>query len=167
MKIHFNRPSLVGKEFSHVSDAIERGQISGDGIYSAKCHRFLEEKLKVKKALLTPSCSHALEMTAILLDIKKGDEVVVPSFTFVSTANAFALRGARVVFSDIRDDTLNIDVLWSDYEDFNSKVSKCTIDKNTFVVEAEKYLKKGIKEEDRKANYSILEMYNEQLKKKK
>src|SRR5258708_28126425 len=85
------------------------GQIAGDQLYSKKCHVLLEETLGVAKALVTTSCTHALEMCALLLDIEPGDEVIVPSFTFVSTANAFALRGARRVFAEIRPDTLNLD----------------------------------------------------------
>ncbi len=107
--IPFNKPYRTGCEFHYMADAIERGQISGDGYYSKKCHHFFEQELAVHKALLTTSCTHALEMAALLLDLQPGDEVIVPSFTFVSTANAFALRGARPVFIDIRPDTLNLD----------------------------------------------------------
>ena len=85
------------------------GQIAGDQTYSKKCHEFLEQVLGVPKAMVTTSCTHALEMCALLLNIQPGDEVIVPSFTFVSTANAFALRGARMIFADIRPDTLNLD----------------------------------------------------------
>ena len=108
-RIPFNRPSFAGGELRHIAGAIASGKISGDGLFTKKCHAFLERKLGVKKALLTTSCTHALEMAALLLDIRPGDEVIVPSFTFVSTANAFVLRGARPVFADIRPDTLNID----------------------------------------------------------
>jgi dTDP-4-amino-4,6-dideoxygalactose transaminase len=107
--IPFNRPSLVGKELGNIADAILRGQASGDGAYSHKCHNFLQQTLSVPKVLLTTSCTDALEMAAILLRIEPGDEVIVPSFTFVSTVNAFVLRGARPVFADVRADTLNID----------------------------------------------------------
>ncbi len=107
--IPFNRPSLVGHEFRYIADAVTRGHTSGNGTYTKRCHAFLEELLGCRKALLTTSCTHALEMAALLLDIQPGDEVVVPSFTFVSTANAFLLRGAKPVFADIRADTLNVD----------------------------------------------------------
>jgi dTDP-4-amino-4,6-dideoxygalactose transaminase len=107
--IPFNKATLTGNEFEYMQDAIQRGHISGDGYYSKKCHAFLEEKLEVVKAMLTTSCTHALEMAALLLDIQPGDEVLIPSFTFVSTVNAFVLRGAEPVFIDIRSDTLNLD----------------------------------------------------------
>lgn len=107
--IPFNRPSLVGNEMEYVAQAVANGHISGDGGFTKRCHRLLEEALGVKKALLTTSCTHALEMAALLMDIQPGDEVIVPSFTFVSTINAFVLRGARPVFADIRPDTLNLD----------------------------------------------------------
>jgi len=107
--IPFNRAGLVGNEFRYISHALEIGHISGDGHFTKKCHDLLEKELGVGKALLTTSCTHALEMAALLLDIQPGDEVIVPSFTFVSTANAFVLRGARPVFCDIRPDTLNLD----------------------------------------------------------
>ncbi len=108
-KIPFNRPCFQGKELVYIAKAIDSGQISGDGSYTKQCARFLEAELDVKRALLTPSCTAALEMSAILLDIQPGDEVIVPSYTFVSTVNAFVLRGARPVFIDIRPDTLNMD----------------------------------------------------------
>ena len=108
--IHFNKPFLIENEFRYIEDAINNQCIlRGDGVYTKKCHAFLEEKLNCKKALLTHSCTAALEMAAILLDLKPGDEVIMPSYTFVSTANAFVLRGAVPVFVDIRPDTLNID----------------------------------------------------------
>jgi dTDP-4-amino-4,6-dideoxygalactose transaminase len=107
--IPFNRASFVGGETENVIEAIRRGHISGDGPFTAKCHELLQEVVGVKRALLTTSCTHALEMSALLLDIQPGDEVIVPSFTFVSTVNAFVLRGARPVFIDIRPDTLNLD----------------------------------------------------------
>ena len=109
IKIPFNRPSLTGNEYAYMQQAIENGRLSGDGDFTKKCHTFLENALNVPKVLLTTSCTHALEMTALLLDIQPGDEVILPSFTFVSTANAFVLRGARPVFIDIRPDTLNMD----------------------------------------------------------
>src|SRR5262245_44491164 len=109
IKIPFNRPSLVVKEMEYVAQAVANGHISGDGVFTRRCHELLEDALGVKKALLTTSCTHALEMAAILLDIRPGDEVITPSFTFVSSINAFVLRGARPVFADIRPDTLNID----------------------------------------------------------
>jgi dTDP-4-amino-4,6-dideoxygalactose transaminase len=109
IKIPFNRPSLAGNEMEYIAQAVACGHISGDGYFSKRCHRLLEETIGAPKALLTSSCTHALEMTALLLDIKPGDEVIVPSFTFVSTVNAFVLRGARPIFADIRPDTLNID----------------------------------------------------------
>ena len=107
--IPFNRPSFEGNEHEYIAEAIAAGHISGDGPFSKRCHAYLEAELGVPRALLTTSCTHALEMAALLLDIKPGDEVIVPSFTFVSTANAFAMRGARPVFIDIRPDTLNFD----------------------------------------------------------
>jgi len=100
---------MVGNEMKYMTQAIANGHISGDGEFSKKCHTLLEQTLGVPKVLLTTSCTHALEMTALLLNIAPGDEVIVPSFTFVSTINAFVLRGARPVFADIRPDTLNID----------------------------------------------------------
>ena len=107
--IPFNKPAWVGREEIYIAQAVANGHISGDGIFSRKCHTLLEDELKVPKVLLTTSCTHALEMAALLLDIRPGDEVIIPSFTFVSTVNAFVLRGARPVFIDIRPDTLNLD----------------------------------------------------------
>lgn len=108
--INFNKPFIIENEFKYIEDAInDKGILRGDGVYTKKCHEFLENKLSCKKALLTHSCTAALEMAAILLDLKEGDEVIMPSYTFVSTANAFVLRGAVPVFVDIRPDTLNID----------------------------------------------------------
>jgi dTDP-4-amino-4,6-dideoxygalactose transaminase len=107
--VPFNRPSFVGKEDLYIAEALRRGHISGDGYFTDKCHSYLEELLGVAKALLTTSCTHALEMAALLLDLGPGDEVIVPAYTFVSTANAFVLRGARPKFVDIRRDTLNLD----------------------------------------------------------
>jgi dTDP-4-amino-4,6-dideoxygalactose transaminase len=109
MMIPFNKPSLTGNEESYVLESIKSSKISGDGEFTKKCTNWFEEKLNCKKALLTTSCTHALEMAALLLDIQEGDEVIMPSYTFVSTANAFVLRGAKIVFVDIRPDTMNID----------------------------------------------------------
>jgi dTDP-4-amino-4,6-dideoxygalactose transaminase len=108
-RIPFNRAQVVGSEFRYISQTLEAGHISGDGVFTKKCHELLEKELGVAKALLTTSCTHALEMAALLLEIAPGDEVIVPSFTFVSTANAFVLRGAKPIFCDIRPDTLNLD----------------------------------------------------------
>lgn len=107
--IPFNRPALTGNELTYIADVITRGHAAGDGEYTLRCNSFLEHTLGARKALLTTSCTHALEMAALLLDLSPGDEVIVPSFTFVSTVNAFVLRGARPVFVDIRHDTLNLD----------------------------------------------------------
>ncbi len=109
MHIPFNRPFFSGKEFEFIQEAIKSWQLSGDGSFTKKCHAYFKRELGTPKALLTTSCTHALEMAALLLDIAPGDEIIVPSFTFVSTVNAFALRGARPVFIDIRPDTLNLD----------------------------------------------------------
>ena len=109
MKIPFNKPSLMGDELIYMERAIANSHISGDGYFTKKCNNLLEDQLNVPKVLLTTSCTHALEMAALLLDIKPGDEVIIPSFTFVSTVNAFVLRGAKPVFIDIRPDTLNLD----------------------------------------------------------
>lgn len=107
--IPFNRACLTGRELRYITEAVADGHISGDGAFTKRCQELLERELGVPKILLTTSCTHALEMAALLLDIEPGDEVIVPSFTFVSTINAFVLRGARPVFADIREDTLNID----------------------------------------------------------
>ena len=107
--IPFNRASLAGHEIDYVLQTISRGHISGDGYFTRRCHSLLESALGVPKILLTTSCTDALEMAALLLDIEPGDEVIVPSYTFVSTINAFVLRGARPVFIDVRADTLNLD----------------------------------------------------------
>lgn len=109
IKVDFNRPILVGNEFEYMRQAIDNAHLSGDGPFTKKCHAFLENELGAKKALLTTSCTHALEMSAILLGIQPGDEVIIPDFTFVSTVNAFVLRGAKPVFVDVRADTLNLD----------------------------------------------------------
>jgi dTDP-4-amino-4,6-dideoxygalactose transaminase len=107
--IPFNRPAVVGAELRYMREAIAAGKISGDGQFTHRCHALLAAELGAARVLLTTSCTHALEMSALLLDLAPGDEVVVPSFTFVSTINAFALRGARPVFADVRPDTLNLD----------------------------------------------------------
>lgn len=107
--IPFNRPPYTGNEEQYVLAAMRSDKISGDGKYGLLCQRWFEQRLGCKKALLTPSCTQALEMAALLIDIQPGDEVIMPSYTFVSTANAFVLRGARIVFVDIRPDTMNID----------------------------------------------------------
>jgi len=108
MKIPFNKPYLVGNEIQYLEDAVHSGKLSGNGMFTKKCHRFFQEKYQFKKCLLTTSCTDALEMAAILLDLKEGDEVIMPSFTFVSTANAFVLRGAKIIFADSSPDHPNI-----------------------------------------------------------
>jgi dTDP-4-amino-4,6-dideoxygalactose transaminase len=107
--IPFNRPALVGTELDYIRAAVGTMHVSGDGEFTKRCSRVLEQLLDVPRVMLTTSCTHALELAALLLDLESGDEVIMPSFTFVSTANAFALRGARPVFADIRSDTLNLD----------------------------------------------------------
>ena len=109
IQIPFNKPGLVGNELAYIADAMQRGHASGDGAYTRQCHALLQGVLGVPRAFLTTSCTHALEMAALLLDIQPGNEVIVPAFTFVTTVNAFVLRGARPVFVDIRPDTLNMD----------------------------------------------------------
>jgi dTDP-4-amino-4,6-dideoxygalactose transaminase len=106
--IPFNRPPYTGNEDQYVLAAMRSDKISGDGQFSRKCELWFEQRLGCDKALLTPSCTQALEMAALLIDIQPGDEVIMPSYTFVSTANAFALRGAKIVFVDVRKDTMNI-----------------------------------------------------------
>ena len=123
--IDFNKPPLTGNEEKYILESIRSPKISGDGEFTKRCHKWFEEKLGCEKALLTTSCTHALEMSAILLDIKEGDEVIMPSYTFVSTANAFALRGAKIVFVDIRPDTMNID---------ESKIEAAITDKTRAIV---------------------------------
>ncbi len=108
-RISFNVPPFAGREFEYIKDAIDvQKKISGDGKYTKLCSEYMEKMYRVKRALLTTSCSHALDMSAIVTDIKEGDEVILPSYTFVSTANAFVLRGAKVVFVDIKPETMNI-----------------------------------------------------------
>lgn len=111
MHIPFNKPFLSGKETQYIQQTVESGKISGDGAFTKKCHSFFESTFNFKKVLLTTSCTDALEMAAILINIKEGDEVIMPSFTFVSTANAFVLRGAKIIFADSRKDHPGIDEL--------------------------------------------------------
>jgi dTDP-4-amino-4,6-dideoxygalactose transaminase len=108
-RVPFNRPGLAGNELRYIQESVDSGRISGDGVFTEKCRRLLEELLGARRVLLTTSCTTALELAALLLDLGPGDEVIMPSFTFVSTANAVVLRGARPVFVDIRPDTLNLD----------------------------------------------------------
>ncbi len=123
--ILFNKPPYTGNEDKYILEAMKNSKISGDGHFGKKCQSWFENKLNCKKALLTPSCTAALEMAAILLDIKEDDEVIMPSYTFVSTANAFVLRGAKIVFVDIRQDTMNID---------ETKIEQAITDKTKVIV---------------------------------
>ena len=107
--IRFNVPPFTGKEMEYIKQAVDNMKICGDGEFTAKDSEWIEKKTGTSKALLTTSCTHALELAALLADIKPGDEVIMPSYTFVSTADAFVLRGAKIVFVDIRPDTMNID----------------------------------------------------------
>jgi len=107
--ISFNRPTVTGNELRYIQEALDKFHVSGDGMFSKRCSAWLEEKVGVRRALLTHSCTAGLEMAALLCDLGPGDEVIMPSFTFVSTANAVVLRGAVPVFVDIRRDSLNID----------------------------------------------------------
>ena len=109
MHVPFNAPAFLGGEIDCIRQALGKGQISGNGFFTKECEKYLEALLGVKRAFLTTSCTHALEMCGLLLELKPGDEFIVPSFTFVSTVNAFALRGAKPVFVDVRPDTLNLD----------------------------------------------------------
>ncbi len=109
MQIPFNKPYLSGKETDYIKEAVHLGKISGDGIFTKKCHAFFEQKYGFNKCLLTTSCTDALEMSAILLNIKEGDEIIAPSYTFVSTVNAFVLRGAKIIFADSQKNNPNID----------------------------------------------------------
>jgi dTDP-4-amino-4,6-dideoxygalactose transaminase len=127
--IPFNRPYMTGKEIEYILEAKSRGMLAGDGVFTKKCHEWIESKTGTKKALLTHSCTAALEMAALLLDIKSGDEIIMPSYTFVSTANAFVLRGGVPVFVDIREDTLNI----------NEKLIESAITKRTRAIVAVHY----------------------------
>jgi len=108
MNIPFNIPPKTGSELSHIEQAINSDKLCGDGYFSKKCEKWFEDKFNTVKALLTPSCTASLELAAILIDIQPGDEVIMPSYTFVSTANAFVLRGAKIIFVDVRPDTMNI-----------------------------------------------------------
>jgi len=125
MLIHFNRPYTTGQEFKYINEAISGGQLSGNGMFTKKCEAWLQERTGCKKALLTHSCTGALEIAAMLCRIEAGDEVIMPSYTFVSTANAFVLRGGVPVFVDIRPDTLNID---------ESKIEGAITDKTRAIV---------------------------------
>ncbi|MGY2911353.1 dTDP-4-amino-4,6-dideoxygalactose transaminase [Ewingella americana] len=107
--IPFNAPPVFGTEMDHMRSAMNSGKMCGDGGFGLRCQQWFEQRFGSAKVLLTPSCTASLEMAALLLDIKEGDEVIMPSFTFVSTANAFVLRGAKIVFVDVRPDTMNID----------------------------------------------------------
>ena len=107
--IPFNKPYITGKETEYILEAVQSGKISGDGMFTKKCHAFFEERYGFQKCLLTTSCTDALEMAAILINIQPGDEVIMPSYTFVSTANAFVLRGAKIVFCDSREDHPGMD----------------------------------------------------------
>ena len=108
MHVPFNQPFVTGTELSNIATAIRSGRLSGDGPFTARCNEWLETRTGCARALLTHSCTGALEMASVLFDLQPGDEVILPSFTFVSSANAFLLRGAVPVFVDIRSDTLNI-----------------------------------------------------------
>lgn len=123
--IAFNKPPYTGNEDQYVLQAMRSNKMSGDGPFTKRCHTWFESNLPCKKALLTPSCTAALEMAAILINIQPGDEVIMPSYTFVSTANAFVLRGAKIVFVDIRPDTMNID---------ESKIEAAITDKTKAIV---------------------------------
>jgi dTDP-4-amino-4,6-dideoxygalactose transaminase len=109
MQINFNKPYIAKNEVTYIQEALQSRHISGDGSFTRKCHAFLEKEVGVPKVLLTTSCTHALDMSALLLGLQSGDEVIVPDFTFVSTVNAFVLRGAKPIFCDIHPDTLNLD----------------------------------------------------------
>lgn len=108
-RIPFNKPAYTGKELEYIHEAVTRGMLCGDGIYTKKCSEWMKERYGINQVFLTTSCTHALEMAAYLCEIQPGDEVIMPSYTFVSTADAFVLRGAKIVFVDIRPDTMNMD----------------------------------------------------------
>ena len=130
--ICFNRPPYVGNEMEFIQDAVTRREICGDGQYTKKCSRWFEEKTGASKVLLTTSCTHATEMAALLADIHPGDEVIMPSYTFVSTANAFVLQGGVPVFVDIRPDTMNLDE--SKIEDAITEKTKAVVPVQGFPV---------------------------------
>jgi dTDP-4-amino-4,6-dideoxygalactose transaminase len=109
MEIGFNKPCIIGREMEYIADTVKREKLSGDGYYTRLCHQFFEERYGFNKVLLTTSCTDALEMAAILIDVKPGDEVIIPSFTFVSSANPFVLRGAKIVFTDVQAGYPNVD----------------------------------------------------------
>lgn len=123
--INFNVPPFTGKEIEYIREAVENQKICGDGPFTHKCSEWIENKTRIAKALLTTSCTHATELAALLLDIKEGDEVIMPAYTFVSTADAFVLRGAKAVFVDIRPDTMNID---------ENKIEEAITDKTRAIV---------------------------------
>ncbi len=123
--IRFNVPPYTGKEMDYIKQAVEAQKICGDGEFTKKCNEWIEERTGTKKCLLTTSCTHATELAALLADIKEGDEVIMPSYTFVSTADAFVLRGAKAVFVDIRPDTMNID---------ETKIEEAITDKTRAIV---------------------------------
>lgn len=123
--IPFNVPLITGKEKKYISEVFKNGTFCGDGIFTKKCNEWLKKNMKTRKAMLTTSCTHALEMSAIICNIEKGDEVIMSSYTFVSTANAFILRGAKVVFVDIRPDTMNIN---------ESKIEEAITDRTKAIV---------------------------------
>lgn len=125
MTIPFNKPHLTGEEWKNISQAYRYGQLAGDGYYTNKCEKWLEENIGCERALLTHSCTASLEMAAMLIDVQEGDEIIMPSYTFVSTANAFVIRGAKPVFVDIRDDTQNID---------EAKIEEAITDKTKAIV---------------------------------
>jgi dTDP-4-amino-4,6-dideoxygalactose transaminase len=125
IQIPFNRLCVSGREYEYIRQAVDSGHVSGDGPFTRKCQGLLERILGGSRALLTTSCTDALEMAALLLDVRPGDEVILPSFTFVSTGNAFALRGARCVFADVRRDTLNLDE--SQLEDLTTPRTKAIV----------------------------------------
>jgi dTDP-4-amino-4,6-dideoxygalactose transaminase len=108
MRIPFNQVTLLGNERAYVNDALNLAKLSGDGHFTHRCHSWFEKRLECSKSLLTPSCTQALEVAAQLIDIQAGDEVIMPSYTFVSTANAFVMRGAKIIFVDICPDTMNL-----------------------------------------------------------
>jgi dTDP-4-amino-4,6-dideoxygalactose transaminase len=108
-KIPFNWPHMTGKELYYIAESHFNGRLAGDGPFTRRCHEWIEQRTGCNKALLTHSCTAALEMAALLMDVQPGDEIIMPSYTFVSTANAFVLRGGVPVFVDIREDTLNLD----------------------------------------------------------